>query len=115
MSNYVRELLPLKILINEVVDNLGVNNENLIFVSKSTTYEDKKCAITLSKSTSIILLQSTLLLSIIGSVRTFERNLLFGRLNLIIRRQIFSPKVYNVNYLSVLVNFYAIDKPSDKR
>ena len=38
LSHYVRVLLPLKILIKEVIDNLGVDSENLKFVSSSTIY-----------------------------------------------------------------------------
>ena len=40
LSNFVRELFPLKSLIKEVGDNLGMNIENLDIVSRSTVYED---------------------------------------------------------------------------
>ena len=39
-SHSVRALLTLKSLIKEVIDNLGINCENLNFVSNSTVYED---------------------------------------------------------------------------
>ena len=41
----VRALLPLKILIKEVIENLGIDSENLKFVSSSTIYEDNNGAI----------------------------------------------------------------------
>ena len=40
LSHSVRELLLLKILIKEVIDNLGIDSENLKFVSSSTVYKD---------------------------------------------------------------------------
>ena len=36
LTHYVRELLPLKPLIKEVIDNLGTDSEKLKFVSIST-------------------------------------------------------------------------------
>ena len=39
LSHSVRELLPLKSLIKEVIDNLGIDSENLKFVSSSTVSE----------------------------------------------------------------------------
>ena len=38
-SNSVRASLPLKIMIKEVIDNLGIDSEKLKFVSSSTVYE----------------------------------------------------------------------------
>ena len=45
LSHYVRELLPLKILIKEVIDNLGIDSENLKFVSRSTIYKENNGSI----------------------------------------------------------------------
>ena len=45
LSNSVRALLPLKGLINEVIDNLGIDSNNLKFVSSSTIYKDNNGAI----------------------------------------------------------------------
>ena len=39
LSHYIRSLLPLKSLIKEVIDNLGIDSENMKFASSSTTYE----------------------------------------------------------------------------
>ena len=41
----VKALLPLKIIIKEVIDKLGIDSENLKFVSSSTVYEDNNGAI----------------------------------------------------------------------
>ena len=40
LSHSIRALIPLKRLIKEVIDNLGIGNENLMFVSSSTIYKD---------------------------------------------------------------------------
>ena len=45
LSHSVRALLPLKSLTKEVIDNLGIDCENLKFVSRSTVYEDNNGAI----------------------------------------------------------------------
>ena len=44
LSHSVRALLPLKILIKEVIDSLGIDSDNLKFVSSSTIYEDNNGA-----------------------------------------------------------------------
>ena len=48
LSHSVRELLPLKSLIKEVIDNLGIDSENLKFVSSSTVYDKNNGAIVVS-------------------------------------------------------------------
>ena len=50
LSHYVRALLPLKSLIKELIDNLGIYSENLKFVSSSTIYEDNNRAIVVATS-----------------------------------------------------------------
>ena len=40
LSHFVRALLPLKILIKEIIDNLGIDCDNLKFVSSFTVYEE---------------------------------------------------------------------------
>ena len=40
LSHSVRELIPLKSITKEVIDNLGIESEKLKFVSSSTIYED---------------------------------------------------------------------------
>ena len=54
LSHSVRALLPLKSLIKEVIDNLGIDGENLKFVSSSSVYEDNNGAIVVATSTSMI-------------------------------------------------------------
>ena len=44
----VRALLPLKTIIKELIDNLGIDSEKLKFVSSSTIYEDNNGAIVAS-------------------------------------------------------------------
>ena len=53
LSHSVRELLPLKSLIKELIDNSGIDSEKLKFVSSSTVYEDNNGAIVVVKSTRI--------------------------------------------------------------
>ena len=50
MSHSVRALIPLKNLIREVIENLGIDSENLKFVSSSTIYEDNNGSIVVAKS-----------------------------------------------------------------
>ena len=50
LSHSVRALPPLKSLIKEVIDNLGIDNENLKFVSSSTIYKDNNGAVVVSSS-----------------------------------------------------------------
>ena len=50
MYHSVRALLPPKSLIEEVIDNLGIDSENLKFVSSSTVYEDNNGAIVVATS-----------------------------------------------------------------
>ena len=50
LSHSVRTLLPLKSLIKEVIDNLGIDCENLKFVSSSTVYQDNNGAIVVATS-----------------------------------------------------------------
>ena len=50
LSHYVIELLPLKSLTKEVIDNLGINIENMKFVSSSTIYEENNRAIYVATS-----------------------------------------------------------------
>ena len=52
-SHSVRSLLPLKSLIKEVIDNLGIDSENLKFVSSSTIYEDNNGSIVVATSPSM--------------------------------------------------------------
>ena len=49
LSHSVRVLLSLKSLIKEVIDNLGIDRENLKFVSISTIYEDNNGSIVVAK------------------------------------------------------------------
>ena len=51
LSYSVRELLPLKIIINKVIENFGVDCEKLMSVSSSTVYAYNNQAIVVSKST----------------------------------------------------------------
>ena len=46
----VRSLMTLKILIKEVIENLGIDSEKLKFVSSSTVYEENNEAIFVATS-----------------------------------------------------------------
>ena len=50
LSNSVRALLPLKSLIKEVIDDLGIDSKNLKFVSSSTIYDDNNVSIVVATS-----------------------------------------------------------------
>ena len=53
LSDSIRELLPLKSLIKEVIENLGIYSETLKFVSSSKIYEDNKVSIVVETITSM--------------------------------------------------------------
>ena len=53
LSHFVRDLLPLKSLTKEVIDNLGIDSENLEFVSRTTVYEENNGAMVLIESPNI--------------------------------------------------------------
>ena len=53
LSRSVRALLPLKILIKEVIDNLVIDSEKLKFFSSPTVYEDNNGAIVVATSPSM--------------------------------------------------------------
>ena len=50
LSHSVRALLPLKSLVKELIDNLGIDSDNLKFVSSSTIYEGNNGAIVVATS-----------------------------------------------------------------
>ena len=50
LSHSVRELIPLKSFIKEVIDNLGIDSDNLKFVSSSTIYEENNGALVVATS-----------------------------------------------------------------
>ena len=47
------DLIPLKIIIMEVIENLGMDSENLKFVSGYTVYEDNNGVVYLATSSSM--------------------------------------------------------------
>ena len=53
LSYFIIALLPLKILIKEAIDNLGIYSEKLKFLLKSNVYEDNNGAIVFAKSPGI--------------------------------------------------------------
>ena len=53
LSHSVRALLTLKSIIKKVIDNLGIDSENLKFVSSSTIYEDNNGSIVVATSPSM--------------------------------------------------------------
>ena len=53
LSRFVRDSIPLKCLIKEVIDILGIDINNLKFVSSSTVYNDNNGAIVMATSPSM--------------------------------------------------------------
>ena len=50
LYHYVRALLPLKSLINEIIYKLGIDSKKLKFVSSSTVYEENNGALVVATS-----------------------------------------------------------------
>ena len=53
LSHSVRALLTFKSLIKEVIDNLGIDSEEMKFVSRSTIYEENNGSIVVATSPSM--------------------------------------------------------------
>ena len=53
LSSSVRTLIPLESLSKEVIDNLGINSENMIFLSSSILNKDNNVEIVVAKSSRI--------------------------------------------------------------
>ena len=53
LSHSERELIPLKIIIKEVIENLGIDCEKLKFVPRYTVYENNNISIVLATSPSM--------------------------------------------------------------
>ena len=49
LSKSVRDLLPLKIIIKEVIDDLGIDSEKIEFMSISTVYQENNVTIVVEK------------------------------------------------------------------
>ena len=54
LSHSIRALPPFKIIIKEIISNLGIDSENMNFVSRSTVYEENNRAIVVATSPSMI-------------------------------------------------------------
>ena len=50
LSHSIRELIPLKSIIKEVIENLGIDCEKMKFVSSYTVYENNNISIVLATS-----------------------------------------------------------------
>ena len=53
LSHSIRALPPFKIIIKEIISNLGIDSENMNFVSRSTVYEENNRAIVVATSLGI--------------------------------------------------------------
>ena len=99
MSHSVRSLLPLKSIIKEVIDNLGIDSENLKFVSSSTIYEDNNGAIAVATSPGMIPTSKHIAVKYHCFRQHVGEEFVIRKIESEIRKQIFSPKVYKVKYL----------------
>ena len=50
LSHYFRALITLKSIIKKVIENLGIDSDNLKFVSRSSVYEDNNGVIVVAKN-----------------------------------------------------------------
>ena len=53
LSHSVIDLLPLKSIIKEVIENLVIDSKNMMFVSRSTIYEENNGSIVVTTSSSM--------------------------------------------------------------
>ena len=111
MSNSVRALLPLKSLIKEVIDNLGIDSENLKFVSSSTVYEVNNGAIVVTKIPRMTPTSNHIAVKYYWFRHYVGKGFVIRKIKSEIRRQIFPPKVYKLKYFSGLGSCYSVVKP----
>ena len=110
LSHSIRYLLPLKIIIKEVVENLGTNSEKLKFFSSSTVYKENNGAIVVSTSTSKNPTSKQIDIKYNKFMQNTGNNFLFKRFNMRITGQIFSLKFCKANYLLVSRKFYTLTR-----
>ena len=95
-----------------MVDNLGINSENLSFFSSSTVYKDNNGAIVVATSTSKNPTSKQIDIKYNKFTQNTGNNFLFKIFNMRITGQIFSLKFCKANYLLVSRKFYTFDKTS---
>ena len=113
LSHSVIELLPLKSIIKEVIDNLVIDSEKLNFLSISTVYKYNNGCIVVAKIPGI----NSALNHISFKYHWFRKHVgklfLFGISSQKTRSRIFSPEVQNLIF-SGLGICYVVGKPSDE-
>ena len=115
LSHSVRALLPWKSLIKEVIDNLGIDSENLKFVSSSTIYEDNNGAIVVATSPRMTPTPKHIAAKYHWFRQHVGKEFVIRKIESENQKQMFSPKFYKDKYLQGLGNCYAVGKPSDER
>ena len=99
LSHSVRELLPLKSLIKEVIDNLGIDSENLKFVSSSAIYEDNNGDIVVATSTRTTLTLKHITVRYHWFRQHVGMEFVIRKIESENQKADFSPNVYKVKYL----------------
>ena len=99
LSNYVRLLLPLKILTKEVIEKLGINSEKLKFVSISTIYEENKAAIVVATSPRMTPISKHITVKYHWYKQHDGKEFVIWRIESENHKADISPKVYKVKYL----------------
>ena len=95
---YVRDLTPLKSLINEVSDNLRMDSEKLEFVSSSTIYDENNGAVLVATMQRMTHHLKRISIKYHWFSQNYQKLFWFKILIMIIIRRICSPKVYKVSF-----------------
>ena len=99
LSHSVKALLPLKIIIKEVIDNLGIDSDNFNFVSSSTINQDNTGAIVVETSSRMTPTSKHIAVKYHWFRQHVGKEFVIRRSSKNIRKRIFSPKVNKVKYL----------------
>ena len=115
LSHSVRDIIPLKSLIKEVEDNLGMDSKNLKFVSSYTVYEENNGFIVLSTSTSMTLDPKHMYTKYSWFRKNIRKEYIIQNIEYENHKAEIFTKYFKVNCLSGLGTCYLVSKPSDEK
>ena len=111
----VRALLPLKSLINEVIEKLGIDSKKLKFVSSPTIYENNNGAIVLATSPRITPTSKHISVNYHWSRQYIGKELVIWKTGSENQKADIFTKGLQGEFLSVLRSYYAVATPSDEK
>ena len=115
LSHSVRALLPLKIMIKEIIENLGIDSEKMKFVSNSTLYEDNNGAIVVETNPSMTSTSKKIAVRYHWFRHHLGKEFVIHNIESENQKADIFTKVLQGDFFSGLGSCYAVCKPSDER